>query len=117
MSVILDINEKAIFFTGNGIDEAVKNKRFKFSLKKFGAQKINSGFEIQYHKQEKVNKLREVESFLKSFNFNVEYSDSIRNELASYIQEIDNFQEFKKEANKADPPMVLRRLTKNLKLT
>lgn len=98
MSVILDINEKAIFFTGNGIDEAVKNKRFKFSLKKFGAQKINSGFEIQYHKQEKVNKLREVESFLKSFNFNVEYSDSIRNELASYIQEIDNFQEFKKEA-------------------
>jgi len=98
MPVILDINENVIFFTGNSLDEVARKKRFKFSLKKFGAQKIDSGFEIQYNRQEKVNKLREIESFLKKFNLDVEYSDSIESEFASFFQEVDNFKEFKEEA-------------------
>jgi len=98
MAILLDINDDAILIRGDSLLEVKENKRFKFTLKKFNAKEVDSGYQITFKKHEKINKLRDIEHVLEKFGLITEYSQEIKNEYDSYFQEVDNFETFKDDA-------------------
>lgn len=87
------------YFTISGsIDSIIKNKRLLISLKRLEYSVEADRILIPHKKENSIRVLQELETVLKKFNFQIEYSENIKSDFSNYDREEKLFEEFSNRA-------------------
>lgn len=101
MNIIIDISkdiDKPHYFIKNQVSELLKNKRLLLSLKRLNYYIENETLCIPFRVEIQTQALQEIKKLLNKFNFQVELSETTKEQVKSYDREEQLFKEFSEKA-------------------
>src|SRR6266478_5349834 len=97
----IEIGKKGSTFILKGdVDALLTNQRLHFSLKRLGFDRIPDGLVVPFEPQTEIRTLQDVQDILRKFGFEDDLSVEIRDDLANFVREEKNFQEFSENARR-----------------
>lgn len=97
MKISINILENHFVLTGS-VDELIKNRRAKISLKRLKYKIEDGRIFIPFEEKTKISILQGLEDFLSRFSVALEYKEEVKSNLSAYRKEQQNFKRFSEKA-------------------
>src|ERR1700723_159148 len=95
----IEIGKKDSSFLLKGdVDALLANQRFHFSLKRLGFERIPEGLVVPFQSETEIRTLQDLQDILRKFGYEDDLSAEIRDDLANFAREQENFHEFSENA-------------------